>query len=145
MCVACRMNIFSNLRIRRFFGAKCFPDGNTRNFRRLRMCLSVSGLAVLSFTSGCLCLPGKAFRHCNKVSFISPDGTFRIVKQAFPHSGMLNTDMLLCENGTVCPFFMSVCHLYTGLLFSVSQISVVKIFYLGNEYICGFVYEKRKP
>ena len=50
--------------------------------------------------------------------------------------------MLLCENGTVCPFFMSVCHLYTGLLFSVSQISVVKIFYLGNEYICGFVYEK---
>lgn len=90
-------------------------------------------------------IAGKPFRHCNKVSFISPDGAFRIVKQAFPHSGMLNTDMLLCENGTVCPFFMSVCHLYTGLLFSVSQISVVKIFYLGNEYICGFVYEKRKP
>lgn len=52
--------------------------------------------------------------------------------------------MLFCESGTVCPFFMSVCHLYTGLLFSVSQISAVKIFYLGNEYICGFVYENKE-
>ena len=117
----------------------------------LRLCVTVIYVVwCVGMTSSVLRnipfdVAGKAFRHCNKVSFISPDGTFRIVKQAFPHSGMLNTDMLLCENGTVCPFFMSVCHLYTGLLFSVSQISVVKIFYLGNEYICGFVYDKRKP
>lgn len=115
------------------------------------VCQSVTYLFCPSQTVVCVCqerlfrIAGKPFRHCNKVSFISPDGAFRIVKQAFPHSGMQSTDMLFCESGTVCPFFMSVCHLYTGLLFSVSQISVVKIFYLGNEYICGFVYDKRKP
>ena len=36
--------------------------------------------------------------------------------------------MLFCESGTVCPFFMSVCHLYAGLLFSVSQKDAAALF-----------------
>ncbi len=53
------------------------------------VCQSVTYLFCPSQTVVCVCqerlfrIAGKPFRHCNKVSFISPEGAFRIVKQAF--------------------------------------------------------------
>ena len=90
------MNICSNLRIIRFFRREVLSGWKYAEFQMFAhvsvgqrfSCFVRSQAVVFVCPERLFRIAGKPFRHCNKVSFISPDGAFRFVKQAFPHSGM---------------------------------------------------------